>query len=279
VPIHDQTYRRYAGRREGHRYAWWVIARVCASQRLQQRRFLGLLLFAWSPFLVRALQVYVSSSFAQASFLAPTASTFREFLDQQSVFVFFITIFGGAGLIADDRRAHALELYLSKPLTRTQYVGGKLVVLGLFLMAVTWMPAMMLLALRVSFTGDLVFLRDNFFLVPAITLFSLIQASVAAFPMLALSSLTNNSRFVAVTFAAIVFFTAAVSRILQMITGSRAWAWISPGYTLDPIADRIFRIDSGPTLPLMIAAGVIALLIGISLWVLERQVRAIEAIA
>ena len=44
--------------------------------------------------------------------------TFREFLEQQALFVFFITIWVGAGLIANDRRANALQIYLSKPLTR-----------------------------------------------------------------------------------------------------------------------------------------------------------------
>jgi hypothetical protein len=50
---------------------------------------------------VRAVQIYVASSIAQASFLAPDAQTFREFLDQQRAFVFFVTIYVGAG---PDRR-------------------------------------------------------------------------------------------------------------------------------------------------------------------------------
>ncbi len=75
------------------------------------------MLFAWAPFVVRAVQIYVSANFQQASFLAPKGETFREFLDQQGIFVFFVTIYVGAGLIANDRRANALQLYLSKPLT------------------------------------------------------------------------------------------------------------------------------------------------------------------
>ena len=51
---------------------------------------------------------------------------FREFLDQQGLFVFFVTIYVGAGLIANDRRANALQIYLSKPLTRAEYVANVL---------------------------------------------------------------------------------------------------------------------------------------------------------
>ena len=50
--------------------------------------------------------------------LAPDAKMFRDFLEQQDFFVFFITIYVGAGLIANDRRANALQIYLSKPLMR-----------------------------------------------------------------------------------------------------------------------------------------------------------------
>jgi hypothetical protein len=68
----------------------------------------------------------------------PDAETFREFLDQQGVFVFFVTIYVGAGLIANDRRANALQIYLSKPLTRAEYIAGKMAILFLFLLLVTW---------------------------------------------------------------------------------------------------------------------------------------------
>jgi ABC-2 type transport system permease protein len=138
MPIHDQGYRRYGGRRIPHGGRWWVIARAGIAERVRQRRLLALLVFAWLPFLVRAVQMYIATNFQQASFLAPTADTFREFLNQQGFFIFFVTIFVGSGLLADDRRANALQIYLSKPLTRIEYVTGKLVTLVLFLAAVTW---------------------------------------------------------------------------------------------------------------------------------------------
>src|SRR5688572_33196804 len=125
-PIHDQGYRRYGGRREPDGRRWWVIARAGIQERIRERRFIGLLLFAWAPFIVRAVQMYVAANFSQATFLAPSAETFREYLDQQSIFVFFVTIYVGSGLIANDRRANALQIYLSKPLTHVEYIAGKL---------------------------------------------------------------------------------------------------------------------------------------------------------
>ena len=64
----------------------------------------------------------------------------------------------GAGLIADDRRANALQIYLSKPLTRVEYIAGKLTALMAFLSFVTWLPAMLLLFLQMMFAGSTTFL-------------------------------------------------------------------------------------------------------------------------
>ena len=277
-PIHDQGYRRYAGRREPHGRRWWVIARAGLTARLRERRFLALLLFAWSPFIVRAVQIYVSSNFAQAGFLAPSAETFREFLDQQSLFVFIVTVYVGAGLIANDRRANALQLYLSKPLTRVEYITGKLATLAIFLAAVTFAPAILLLLLQMMFAGNAAFVGANLFLIPAITLYAIIQVLLSAFAMLALSSLSTSPRFVAMMYAGIVFFTMPMYQALRAITGSGVWAFISPEDTLDIIADAIFRVPQQAALPVPAAFAAVAALIGASIWVLERRVRGVEVV-
>ena len=84
------------------------MTRAGVMSVVTKRAFIGMMLFAWMPFVVRAVQIYVSQTFTQATFLAPKGETFREFLDQQGTFVFFVTIYVGAGLIANDRRANAL---------------------------------------------------------------------------------------------------------------------------------------------------------------------------
>src|SRR5512141_1948513 len=151
MPIHDQGYRRYGGEKARTGTGWMVIARAGVRTFVSKRAFLGLLLISWFPFFVRAVQFYAAAnltSIPQASLLAPSADTFRQFLDQQQTFVFFVTVYVGAGLIANDRRANALQIYLSKPLTRAEYILGKLSILIVFLLLVTWAPAMLLLVLH-----------------------------------------------------------------------------------------------------------------------------------
>src|SRR5213593_1410338 len=198
MPIHDQGYRRYGGGKAPRGQAWTVITRAGVRTMLAKRTFLGLLLLSWFPFFVRAVQIYAAATLPQAQFLALTAETFRQFLDQQQIFVFFITVYVGAGLIANDRRANALQIYLSKPLTRAEYIFGKLAILMIFLSLVTWLPAIVLLIVQISFAGNFTFLAKNLFLFPAITVFSFVQVTMVATAMLALSSLSNSSRYVGI---------------------------------------------------------------------------------
>jgi ABC-2 type transport system permease protein len=278
MPIHDQGYRRYLGSRAAIGKAWQVMTRAGVMSVITKRVFIGVMLWAWAPFVVRAVQIYVSATFTQASFLAPKGETFREFLDQQGLFVFFVTIYVGAGLIANDRRANALQLYLSKPMTSAEYIAGKLAILFLFLVSVTFLPAMMLLLTQAMFAGSLTFIRNNLYLLPAITLFSLAQVLLASTTMLALSSLSKSSRFVAVMYAGLFFFTTALFQALRGITGGSSFVWLSPAASLEQLGDVIFRLPPRYTASPAIAAIAVIVLVGGSIWILLRRVRGVEIV-
>ena len=250
--------------------AWAVIATYGLRALTRRKPFIYLMIVAWIPAIVRGVQIYASANFPQAAFLAITPQTFRDFLNQQELFVFFITVYAGSGLIADDIRSNALQLYLSRPLTRTQYVAGKF--------AVTWVPAMLLLIVEVLFAGSLSFVRNNLYLVPAISVFSMIQIALAAFLMLALSSLSKSRWFVAVLYAGLGFFTQAIFAATRIATDSTSFSWIAVFGNLVQIGDVIFRLTPRYTTPPAVSAAVLALLIGASIAVLGRRIRAIEVV-
>ena len=278
MPIHDQGYQRYLGTRAALGHAWRVMTTAGVMSVVRKRTFIGLMLWAWAPFVVRAVQIYVSATFQQASFLAPKGETFREFLDQQGLFVFFVTIYVGAGLIANDRRANALQLYLSKPMTSAEYIAGKLAILFLFLISVTFLPAMMLLITQAIFAGSLEFIRNNIYLVPAITLYSVVLVLLASTTMLALSSMSKSSRFVAVMYAGLFFFTLALFNALRGITGTSAFAWLAPTAALQQLGDVIFRLEPRYQLSPAIAVLSVVVLIAGSIVIMMRRVRGVEIV-
>lgn len=279
TPIHDQGYRRYGGERVPPGHAWSVIAGAGIRTLLSRRAFIGLLLLSWLPFIVRAVQIYAATSLPQAAFLAPDARMFRQFLEQQEVFLFFITVYAGAGLIATDRRANALQIYLSKPLSRFEYIFGKLTILTTFLLLVTWVPAVLLLVIQIMFSGSFTFFLDNLFLFPAITVFSFLQVIAVASAMLALSSLSKSSRYVGVLYAGLIFFSQALYGIVFGITRDSSLAWISVASDLNQIGDFIFRLPPRFRMSIAVAGLVIAGLIVVSGLILEKRVRGVEVVA
>lgn len=281
MPIHDQSYRHYAGRREPSGRAWTIIASAGIRSMAGKRRFLALLALGWLPFLIHAVRFYLAANFGEVSpLLAVTLETYRRFFDYQVTFVFFITIWVGAGLIANDKRANALQIYLSKPLTRSEYIAGKAAILVVFLSLVTWLPAILLLVVHMMFTGSLTFIRAHLMLFPAITLYSLLQVLLATFTILALSSLSNSSRFVAIMYAGAIFFTDAIHGVLTAVTNSSAFSWLSVTGSLGQVGNLIFRMRPlYPDTPWAVSLLVVVLIMAVSLLVLERRVRGVEVVS
>ena len=279
MPIHDQSYRHYSGLKAVAGRSWTVIAWAGIVTFLRKRLFLGMLLFALGPFFFRAFQLWLTAYYPQTTtMLGVTSQTFRDFLGQQQFFVFVLTVYVGAGLIANDRRANALQIYLSKPLMRSEYILGKLAVLFTFLVLITLVPAMLLLVLKVAFDGSFTFLADNLFLVPAITIGALLHVLLASFTMLALSSLSKSARFVAVLYVGITFFTGAIYGALYAITGSSRVSWISIGANVEQVVDVVFRLKPRYATPWQVSLLVIIALIAVSISILERRVRGVEVV-
>ena len=278
MPIHDQSYRRYKGARAPQGRAWTVIATAGIRLMLAKKKFLALLVLAWLPFVVRSVQMYLSANFAQLSVIAPSPSTFRQFLAFQDPFVFFITIFTGAGLIANDMRANALQIYLAKPMSRFEYIAGKFAVLAFFLLLVTWLPATMLLVVQVVFAGNLQFLSANLYLIPAILVATLIETAVLSMVMLALSSLSKSARFVGIMYAGALFFTQGLYGVVYVVTRDTRFTWISPAATLQNLGDLIFRVPGSFDTPGWVSALALAVMVGLAAFVLERRVRGVEVV-
>jgi ABC-type transport system involved in multi-copper enzyme maturation permease subunit len=72
-----------------------------------------------------------------------------RFHEYSALFVLLLTLFVGAGLVADDLRSRALPLYLSRPLRPVDYWLGKLLVPVSVLAMTVLLPCLVLVALSV----------------------------------------------------------------------------------------------------------------------------------
>jgi ABC-2 type transport system permease protein len=281
MPIHRERYRRREGGVDLRGGAWAVIAAHGLRSIVRKRAFLFLMILSWIPVVVRGVQIWAAANvpgMSQIGMLAITPQMFRDFLNQQEPLVFFITVYVGSGLIADDIRANALQLYLSRPITRTQYIAGKAAILMGALSAVTLVPAMLLLLLVPAFAGRMTFLLDNFSLLASISAYSVIQITLSAFLILALSSLSKSRWFVAMLYAGLAFFTHAVFGVLGAALPGSAFSWVSIFANVRQVGDVLFRLPPRHDTHPLISATLIVLIIAASALVLRRRIRAIEVV-
>jgi len=278
MPIYDLSYRQWSGVWTSHPYRWWVITRQGINILGRKRRFLVLMILSALPFLVRCVMLYLSTVLGRIPLLTINAKFFEDFLSQQMFFVFIIAIYAGAGLIANDLKANALQIYFSKPITRRDYVMGKLGVLFFFLALPTLVPGMLLFFLAVLFKSDASFLEQNYWVPASVLGYSLLIIATYSVVMLAVSSLSKSSRFAGIVFAALFFFSRIFYQILSVVLRSTRVAWVSLGNNLTQIGDYVFQVSPQYQSPLWLSAMVLGLLMLGSVWLLHHRVQAVEVV-
>lgn len=280
MPIYDLGYRHWSGEWTSHPYRWWVITRQGINLLVHKRRFMALMALSAIPFMVRAVMLYLSSSLGRSlPLLQINGKFFEEFLSQQMFFTFIIAIYAGAGLVSNDLKANALQIYLSKPITRRDYVIGKLGVLVFFLSLPTLVPALLLYLLAILFGTNLTYFRDNLWVLASIVAYSLAIVFTYALVMLALSSLSKSSRFAGINFAAVFFFSQILYGILSQILRTTWVAWVSLGNNLTQIGDLLFSSTAHYRCPTWLSAVVLAVLLTGSTWIVHNRVKAVEVVS
>src|SRR4029077_19239589 len=118
------------------------------------------------------------------------------FFEVETFFAMIIVLLVGPNLISQDLRFNAIPLYFSRPLRRIDYFLGKLGVIGVFLFAVAVLPALIAYLLGVGFSLDVGVIADTYRILLAAVGYGLLIVVSAGTLMLALSSLSRNSRYV-----------------------------------------------------------------------------------
>jgi ABC-type transport system involved in multi-copper enzyme maturation permease subunit len=278
MPIHDLSYQHWAGDWTSHPYRWWVITRQGIILLAKKRGFLVLLFLAMVPFLARCVILYGAVVMGRISLIKVDAGFFEAFLSQQLFFTFIISIYAGAGLIANDLKANALQIYLAKAITRRDYLLGKLGIVVFFVALPTLAPGLLLFLLAAAFHADLEFLAQYSWVMLPIVAYSLLIIFANGMIMLALSSLSRSSRFAGIFFAAVVFFSQILYAVLSALLNTTSVAWVSLPNNLTLIGDVLFRRSLTYQASPWISAVVVAVLMAGSLWVIHSRVRAVEVV-
>jgi ABC-type transport system involved in multi-copper enzyme maturation permease subunit len=123
----------------------------------------------------------------------------------------------GPSLISQDLRYNALPLYFSRPLRRSDYFLGKLGVIVALLAMVMIVPSLVAYVLGLLFSLDITIVRDTFGVLLASIAYGLVIAISGGLLILALSSLSRSSRYVALAWLAIWLVSGTVSNVLDQV--------------------------------------------------------------
>jgi ABC-2 type transport system permease protein len=239
MPIFDQGYQHWRGALSGHAWRWYAIARNGVRVQMKNRILRLLLLVAWLPalLLIAAVAVWglveqrsegalaLVRSFLPADILLDPRAyrgalwtiAYSFFFKIQMFCIMLLVVVAGPGLISRDLRFNALPLYFSRPLTRLDYLLGKLGVIGALVAAVAVGPAVFAYVIGVCFSLDVGVVRDTYPVLLASVAYGLTVTLSVGSLMLALSSLTRRSLYVGIAWAGIWIISGSVGSIMTEV--------------------------------------------------------------
>lgn len=241
MPIFDQGYQHWTGELAGHAWRWLAITRHGLRVALSGWAIKIVLVAALLPALLLAFMLSLWGLLERSSEAITAFLPFLGFLDKEILagprpyriqiwtlsysiflgielyFAMFLILLVGPGLISQDLRYNALPMYFSRPLRRIDYLAGKLGIIVALLGVVIIVPSIVAYVLGLMFSLDVTILRDTFRIIVAAVLYGLLIAVSAGMLILALSSLSRNSRYVALMWVGIWIVTGAVSTVLTLV--------------------------------------------------------------
>ena len=304
--IHDRSYSRWKGDRTAKVTAASVIFEAGVKRgaaTIFRRKIPAVLLIlgSFGPFLfffgAMLVKAYVlgnaekypdASEFFHRSSLGALLSwgpnwVYFYMFEFQWPLVMVACIVIGAGLVSEDRRANALEMYLSRPVTVRQYLAGKFGTMAFYIALVTVVPATILglTQLSVSWSEQGEFLRLSGVIVRTI-LGGAVWVAIPALTIITASSLADRARNAAILWlGVIVMLEFVVSNILREVFNADGFYLLQIGFNIRQILNTILGNDADlvTTVPIWMSALVLLGWILVCLRVLSQRVKPVEVVA
>ena len=148
---------------------------------------------------------------------------YPNLMDWQFLWAAILGTVVGAGEIAEDLRTGALAFYLGRPVTRRDYVLGKVLAVAATVLAVTLFPSLLLFAIHAMFEGSFRWLVDHARVPLAMIGTGVVQAVFVSCFVLGLSALAQRRRWATVTVAAVFLGLIITAQVVAVRVDQATW--------------------------------------------------------
>jgi ABC-2 type transport system permease protein len=309
MAVYEHSYRQYAGRLTPEWSRFLVIPRHAFRDVFRSKLFGTFFALCYLFPLIAACIIYLHHNtnalallkIGDVRELAPiNASFFHFFVSFQCSLAFFLNLLVGPPLISRDMANNALPLYLCRPLSRAEYVLGKMSVIAILLSLVTWIPGLLLFFFQVSLEG-VGWLWSNLWIAGAIFMASAVWIVLLGLIALAVSAWVKWRVVASGALLGLFFIPSVFGEIVNNLFLTRVghlfsfgalvnniWLGLfglfvrqtghAQGTRTDMIRNREFIDVVLIEPPLWASWLVLALACAFFLWLLMRKVRAYEVV-
>jgi ABC-type transport system involved in multi-copper enzyme maturation permease subunit len=286
VAVYERSWRRYAGPTTAIGRRFLVVTRYGLADAFSSKLFVAFYVLCSLPSLAAVLIVYLNYNTslleqvpAFQEIARVLAAIFVEWLFVwQAVAAFFVVVIVAPNIVAGDLANGGLSMLLARPIDRRDYVLGKMAVLFLLLSPITWIAGLLVTALR-QYMGLEIEGISNLRIAAAYLVGHFVWILVLSLLSLAISVSVRFKPVARGGLFAVFVLLAAFANIVRGVTGSAVGDLIHLLRANVYIVLHILGIGRrDPHLPIAFSWLTLAATCLLSLWLLNRKLRAHEVV-
>jgi ABC-2 type transport system permease protein len=225
APIADTSYRSYTGPLYTRAIRWWIIVYASLRMLLKRPGLWAVVVLGSLPYLFSGGLLYFQSQgwsnqipmMAEYPQGQKYAASFFQALDSQSLWLFVLALMVGAGSIAADNRTNALLVYLSRPITKGDYLLGKWMGIFLVVFVLALLPALLLYLFCLFSYLDEGFFKHEPWLILRVIAAAAVPAAIHASLLVGFSAWSKTPRVAGASYAALYFGSGLVTSAIWLI--------------------------------------------------------------
>ena len=287
MAVYKRTYKAYRGPLTPAWSRFAVLTRYGLSTLFESRFFTAYTVLCLVPFLGYMVFLYVLHNASVQALLQQRLQFevnnlfFLSFLGVEAWMSFLLTAWAAPGMISKDFANHSIQLYLSRPLSRAEYLLGKISVMAALLSCTTWIPALILFLLQASLQGH-GWGWDNLWIAKAIVVAAFLGIAIVSLLSMALAVWVRWRIAATALMFGTFFMLPAFGEIFKAVMRTQWGKLINITYIMMAVWADLFRVPRAPhgprfdQVPLWASWASLLAMCAICLWLLNRRLKARE---